>query len=453
MRDLLLLGLLPVMLYAMAQRPFVAVGMWLWTALFFPNGWVYGIASGLRYNLIFTAVAILGYLAMKNKPKVKFQGLGLLILAFYLWTTIGVTMTLGNPVVSWDIWARFSKIILLFVFVVLVAEKKLHIDFILWCVVFSVGFYACVEGQKFLATGGHHRIAGMEGHVLGDRNELSIAFVMTLPICYYLLGEYGTRSKLIKLGLLGTIAMLVISVIGTQSRGGFIALLALGAYMFIKSDRKLIMGLAIVILAVFVAQLASNEWMARINSIESADQDNSFMGRVVAWKLSFIMAMQHPMFGGSFKSLEYLPNWLELSRHFGSYSWFYTGDAVPATNYARAAHSVYFQVLGEHGFVGLLMYVSILFIAFRKASRISRLARAMNAPSWLPTLATMLQLSIFVFALGGAALSFAYFDLIFAIIGLVLVLETRVFPATCAASPQPGPVPMQQSKRMVHGAY
>ena len=108
MRDLLLLGLLPVMLYAMAQRPFVAVGMWLWTALFFPNGWVYGIASGLRYNLIFTAVAILGYLAMKNKPKVKFQGLGLLILAFYLWTTIGVTMTLGNPVVSWDIWARFS---------------------------------------------------------------------------------------------------------------------------------------------------------------------------------------------------------------------------------------------------------------------------------------------------------------------------------------------------------
>ena len=453
MRDLFLLALLPVLLYAMSKRPFVAVGMWLWTSLFYPNAWVYGMAAGVRYNLLFAAVAILGYLAWKPKPKVRFGLLGGLVITFFVWTTISSIFTVGLPVVVWDIWGRLAKIVLLFVFVLLVLEKKLHVDFMLWCVVLSVGFYANVEGLKFIASGGHHKIAGMWGHVLSDRNELAIAFVMTLPICYYLLHEYGSRWRLARLGLLGTIALLVIAVIGTQSRGGFIALLALGAYMFIKSDRKLIMGLAIVILAVFVAQLASNEWMARINSIESADQDNSFMGRVVAWKLSFIMAMQHPMFGGSFKSLEYLPNWLELSRHFGSYSWFYTGDAVPATNYARAAHSVYFQVLGEHGFVGLLMYVSILFIAFRKASRISRLARAMNAPSWLPTLATMLQLSIFVFALGGAALSFAYFDLIFAIIGLVLVLETRVFPATCAASPQPGPVPMQQSKRMVHGAY
>ena len=428
MRDLLLLGLLPVMLYAMAQRPFVAVGMWLWTALFFPNGWVYGIASGLRYNLIFTAVAILGYLAMKNKPKVKFQGLGLLILAFYLWTTIGVTMTLGNPVVSWDIWARFSKIILLFVFVVLVAEKKLHIDFILWCVVFSVGFYACVEGLKFLATGGHHRIAGMEGHVLGDRNELSIAFVMTLPICYYLLGEYGTRSKLIKLGLLGTIAMLVISVIGTQSRGGFIALTVLGGYMFIKSDRKIVMGLVIAVLVVVVAQLASNEWVARINTIEAADEDSSFMGRVVAWKMSFIMAVNHPIFGGGFKSMEYVPNWIELVNHFSSYSWFHTGDALPNPTHPRAAHSLYFQVLGEHGFGGLALYVSMLAVAFFKAARISRLAREQGAPPWLPLLATMLQLSIFSFALGAAALSFAYFDLTFALFGLVLVVEQRLLP-------------------------
>lgn len=449
MRDLFLLGLLPLLLYAMAKRPFVAVGMWLWTSLFYPNAWVYGIASGVRYNLLFAAVAIIGYMAWKPKPKVQFGGLGLLVILFFIWTTISAIFTLGNPVVVWDIWGRMAKITLLFIFVLLVIEKKLHVDFVLWCVVLSVGFYANVEGLKFIASGGHHKIAGMHGHVLSDRNELAIAFVMTLPICYYLLREYGARWPLARIGLLGTIALLVIAVIGTQSRGGFIALTVLGGYMFIKSDRKVLMGLMIVVLAIAVAHLASNEWVARINTIEAADEDSSFMGRVVAWKLSFIMAVKHPFFGGGFKSLEYLPNWLDLSRDFFKYEWFYTAEKVPSTTYARAAHSLYFQVMGEHGFVGLGLYVAMLVSGFRKAARISKMGRALGAPPWLPQLATMIQLSIFAFALGSAALSFAYFDLIFALIGLVLVLEKRILPAVChlpAGAPQP------QLQRTLHEA-
>lgn len=437
MRDLVLLALLPVMLYAMAKRPFIALGMWLWTALFFPNGWVYGVASNIRYNLLFTAVAILGYLVMKNKPKFPLSPLSGLVIAFFVWTTFSTILGIGNPEVQWNIWSRFAKIVMLFLFVLLIVEKKLHADFMLWCVVLSVGFYANLEGLKFIATGGGHKIAGMEGHVLGDRNELAIAFVMTLPICFYLLGEYGKSSRVIKAGLLATISLLVIGVIGTQSRGGFIALLALGGYLFLKSERKVLLGILIITLGVAVAHLASNEWVDRINTIESASEDGSFMTRVVSWKLSFIMATRHPFLGGGFKALEYLPNWIDLSRDFFMFPWFYTGDLVPSMNYARAAHSVYFQVLGEHGFIGLALYVSILIGAFRKAGKISRAARKQKLPDWFPTLATMLQLSIFAFALGGAALSFAYFDLIFAIIGLVIVLEYRILPALASGVQSP----------------
>ncbi|MEH6433566.1 putative O-glycosylation ligase, exosortase A system-associated [Massilia sp. DD77] len=428
MRDLFLLALLPVLLYAMAKRPFVAVGMWLWTSLFYPNAWVYGMASGVRYNLLFAGLAILGYLAWKPKPKVHFGVLGGLVITFFVWTTISSIFTVGLPVVVWDIWGRLAKIVLLFVFVLLVLEKKLHVDFMLWCVVLSVGFYANVEGLKFIASGGHHKIAGMWGHVLSDRNELAISFVMTLPICYYLLHEYGSRWRLARLGLLGTIALLVIAVIGTQSRGGFIALTVLGGYMFVKSERKIVMGLMIAVLVIAVTQLASNEWVARINTIEAADEDKSFMGRVVAWKMSFMMAVNHPIFGGGFKSMEYVPNWIALANNFSSYSWFYTGEALPNPTHPRAAHSLYFQVLGEHGFVGLGLYISMLVVGFFKASRIGKRARALGAAPWLPLLATMLQLSIFAFALGAAALSFAYFDLIFALFGLVLVVEQRLLP-------------------------
>jgi probable O-glycosylation ligase (exosortase A-associated) len=295
--------------------------------------------------------------------------------------------------------------------------------------VLSVGFYGDLEALKFIASGGGHKIEGMSGHVLGDRNELALAFVMTLPICYYLLGEYGKQSRMLKIALLGTMGLLVAAVIGTQSRGGFIALLGLGGYLFIKTDRKISVLLVIGVLALGLSQLVSEEWMSRMDTIESADGDASFMGRVVAWKLSFILAVQHPFFGGGFKSLEFFPVWAELSRDFFSYAWFYTGDALPNTEVARAAHSIYFQVLAEHGFVGLAIYLACLVGAFRKASRIARKALAQGVEPWVRSLAIMLQLSIFSFALGGAALSFAYFDLIFAIIGLLIVLESRILPA------------------------
>jgi len=429
MRDLVLLALLPVMLYTMAKRPFIAVGMWVWTALFFPNGWVYGAASLIRYNLLFAAAAILGYMATKPKPKVKLGSTGVLVLLFFLWTTISTVTGIGNSDVTFEIWSRFSKIVVLFVMVLLVIEDKLHLDFVLWCTVLSVGFYADLEGLKFIASGGGHQIAGMPTHVLGDRNELAVAFVMTLPLAFYLLGEYGKRSIVLQIGLLGTIALLVISVIGTMSRGGFIAMTVLAGYLYIKSDRKVLLTILIVALVVGMSYVVSSDWSARISTIKSVEHDDSFMGRVVAWKLSFIMAVRHPFFGGGFKALEYFPVWADLSKDFLSYSWFYTGDSVPNASAGRAAHSVYFQVLGDHGFFGLGIYLATLASAFFKARRVAVRARRANAAPWIANIATTVQLSIFAFAVGGAALSFAYFDLIFVLFALAQVLDSRILPA------------------------
>lgn len=438
MRDIVMLAVLPVLLYAMWQRSFIALAMWPWTALFFPNGWVYGAAGSIRYNLLFAGITIFTYLIQKNKPKVHFGAMGVMVLLFFAWTTVSTTMAMSHPDTAWEMWNRFAKVIMLFVFIVLIVEKKLHIDAILWGVVLSVGFYGNVEALKFIASGGGHKIAGMDGHVLGDRNELAVAFVMTLPICVYLLGEYGKRSRVISLGLIGTMCLLVTAVIGTQSRGGFIAMLALGGYLFVKSDRKALLGVLFVVLAIGLSQIVSNEWTSRINTINDANEDASFMGRVVAWKLSFIMASENPFFGGGFKSLEYLPVWRELSKDFFSYSWFYTGDSLPPTHFARAAHSVYFQVLGDHGFFGLAIYLFCLLSAYRKTGRVAKTVRRHGGPAWLQQLASMLQLSIFAFALGGAALSFAYFDLIFTLFGLAIVLEARIMPAVLGTAPAAG---------------
>ncbi|MDO8179485.1 MAG: putative O-glycosylation ligase, exosortase A system-associated [Undibacterium sp.] len=428
MRDIFLLAVLPFLIYAIFQRPFIGLGLWVWTALFNPNGWVYGVATSIRYNLLFAGLTIGVYLISKKKEKLQLGSIGGLIILFFVWTTLSTIFGLAKPEIAWDIWSRMAKIIALFIFILLIMKKKLHIDFFLWCLIFSVGFYAAVEGLKYIASGGGHHIEGMAGHVLGDRNELSIAMAMLLPICFYLLGEFGKKSWILKVGFIGLIILLVTAIIGTNSRGGMVALAAVGGYLFIKSKRKLLFALLFVCAGSAMVGLIPAEWFDRMDTISQANGDASFIGRVIAWKLSFILASQHPLLGGGFKALESFPVWSALSQDFSQYPFFYTGTAVPNPYLPRAAHSIYFQVLGDHGFVGLFIFLTILILSFFKAGAIAKKVRYAHGPEWLISLATMLRLSIFTYAVGGAALSFAYFDMIYAIFAIVIVLEYKFLP-------------------------
>ena len=106
---------------------------------------------------------------------------------------------------------------------------------------------------------------------------------------------------------------------------------------------------------------------------------------------------------------------------------------MPDPNAGHAAHSVYFQVMGEHGFVGLAIYLSIILSAFGVTRGVAKRARLHPETAWIAKLATTMQLCIFAFCLGGAALSFAYFELLFAVCAIILVLDKRILPAAMAA--------------------
>ena len=82
MRDIVLLALLPFFIVAILKRPFVGLGLWIWTALLNPNGWVFGVAAGIRFNFIFAALTIGGYLVSKRKQRTQVGFIGVLILLF-----------------------------------------------------------------------------------------------------------------------------------------------------------------------------------------------------------------------------------------------------------------------------------------------------------------------------------------------------------------------------------
>jgi probable O-glycosylation ligase (exosortase A-associated) len=89
----------------------------------------------------------------------------------------------------------------------------------------------------------------------------------------------------------------------------------------------------------------------------------------------------------------------------------------------HAAHSIYFQVLGEQGFVGLFLFLLLWFLVWRSAGWLIREGRRSEDTKWCRNLGAMSQVCLVGYAVGGAFLSLAYFDLPYDI--LVIVVLTK----------------------------
>ncbi len=418
-----MLAVFPVLLYGSLKRPFIAVSLWLWVSMFNPSGWVHGeVASQIRFNLIFSVIAIASIFFNKNRIKTKNEKnlLTFLVSFFLIWTIITTLNTIGDPEIAWEYCWRFTKVVSLYYCAIFLLTRKLHIDFFIWVLIVSVGFFAFVESLKFFVSLGRHHIRGMDGHILGDNNSLALAIDMCIPLVIYIVGQ--TKVKILRWTLSGLVFLMILCVIGTHSRGGLLGLIVIGIYFFNTSERKIgalfIIGLVLLILSNFVTE----QWANRMDTISNVGQDSSFMGRVVAWKISTLIAIDNPITGGGIKALEDFPIWLKYVHQIDRLHMIQTPP--PDLIRAHAAHSIYFQALGDQGFFGLFLMVSILLTAYLKTSKLERKAREITS-DWILSLSKMLKISIVVYATAGAALSMVYFDLIFAIYAMVRVLELK----------------------------
>ena len=91
-----------------------------------------------------------------------------------------------------------------------------------------------------------------------------------------------------------------------------------------------------------------------MNTIETAaESDGSFRSRVRVWEVSFNVAIDRPLFVAGFASTESLKVYTK-----------YRAYDNPTTS--SVAHSVYFQLMGDFGFVGLILYIILLIVAWQK---------------------------------------------------------------------------------------
>ena len=199
-----------------------------------------------------------------------------------------------------------------------------------------------------------------------------------------------------------TTTYVVAAVGGTHSRGAFLGMLVMGLMLFIKARHKWLPALLALGLAVLLPVIAPQAWFDRMQTIGAYEQDNSAMGRIGAWHKAVEIAGER-LTGGGFEVLIH--------------------------SYQRDAHSIYFEVLAEHGYVGLLLFLSLLVLAWRRAGRIR--ARAARHPDqqWAGDLASMVQVSLAGYMTAGAFLGLAYFDFFYLLLALLVCLDAEMVRA------------------------
>jgi probable O-glycosylation ligase (exosortase A-associated) len=204
----------------------------------------------------------------------------------------------------------------------------------------------------------------------------------------------------------------------------------MGAFHALRSRTGLILLVIGAVLAAGLPSLAPASWRERMATIGHSDEDASFQGRVAAWRTSVNIAMARPLVGGGFASVE-RDNVVKLFKSPGS------------LEHGRAAHSIYFEVLGDTGFVGLAFYLAVLASAALNTVLVLWFARSRPELDWARKLARALQTALVAILVGGSALSMAYYDGFLVILALssclLSVVRTDRHPAA-ASTPSPPPM-------------
>lgn len=294
------------------------------------------------------------------------------------------------------------KIDLMVLVAMVVLHSKKQITSLAWVLAGSIGFFGVKGGLFTLATAGNYRVWGPPGTYIEGNNELALALVMIIPIMRFL--QLTSESAWVKRGLGVAMVLCATAALGSYSRGALLAIVAMICVMWWRGRKKMLGALLLICLGVILLSFMPEQWWARMDTISQGSQDASAAGRINAWWMAFNLAKDH-FFGGGF--MIYTPDVFAL----------YAPDPLDV----HAAHSIYFMVLGEHGFVGLFLFLLLWLFVWRSAGRLRIEGKNLPQTQWLSHLGAMCQVGLVGYAVGGAFLSLSYYDLPYNILILVVL--------------------------------
>lgn len=413
MRGLLVLGaLVSVLLISLLlARPFLAAYVYYWLAFMVPLHISYSVGSGIAWSQIVVAIMFAAILISRDKinrqvfkdPAIVFMTL------LFTWTGV-TTLTARFPDAAQIEFMDNIKIWLMTIFCASLMTSRERLNYLVWILVISIGFHTVQAGIITVGSGGNARIYGPESSPFNTENPFARVTIMIFPLILFLF--YHSKHTLVRKGLVGASLLDVIALVGTGSRGGFLAFCGMASYMWLRSSRKFALAFVVAIGAGAGAILLSDgrleKWTDRMSTIGQADEVYTAQQRFESWIWALDYAAAHPIVGGGYGVF------MLNTEHQGK-----------SVGYLLA-HSNYFQMLGEHGYVGLSLYLLMLTAMFSICRKVERASRNRPEVYWERDLAIALKIAAVGYMIGGITITHEFYELFYVYVGMVAATRALV---------------------------
>ncbi|MGE0773726.1 MAG: putative O-glycosylation ligase, exosortase A system-associated [Sphingomonadaceae bacterium] len=429
MRDLGLIGFLLALVALGFRRPFLFVLAYAYVDIVSPQRLSYYLLNAIPVSLICFVLALGGWMLTDDKRGTRIaprQWLMILLLAWVGYTTAHADLPI-EAVTKWDwVW----KALVFAIFLPLTLRTKLRIEALVLYMVLCAASIIVTGGIKTVLSGGGYGSLSLmvdSNSGLYEGSTISTVAIAIIPVILWL-SRFGTifppdwRVRTFAFALI--FACLLIP-IGTETRTGLLCIVALGILMLRATKRRALYVALIGIAGLAAIPLLPSSFTSRMNTIEDYQADSSASTRLAVWGWTWDYVQQHPL-GGGFEAYRQNRLTIKLSdvQESGSQA---TVSSSLQTDKGRAYHSAYFEMLGEQGFPGLILWLLLHISGLLGMEKLRRTYRD-SAPedAWIAPLATALQHGQIIYLVGALFVGIAFQPFIFMLIGVQIALTEHV---------------------------
>jgi len=436
MQALFILGCWVSLIALGCVAPFVMALAYIWVDLFRPHDVAPALGQLLPFSLATAVLTIGAYLVLDRRAPPRLGLLTALMVIWAVWITLTTTWALF-PAAAWVKWDWAFKTVLFTALLPFCFRSRIQIEaaliVILCCIASNVVPFAI---KVTFDSGGYNRALGLvdlNGGWGGEGSTLSTYAFACLPLVAYLQRHslLAPARGWLRWVYLAAPGIAAIGAFGTFARAALVAGFVWAVLTWWQSRRKLMMAVVMAAAVTAVVPFMGDAWMARISTITAPREDQSANVRLLVWGWTIDFANRLPA-GGGFNS--YLANRFETRSPSG----------VEVVEEGRAFHSIYFEVLGEHGWVGLAIFLAIFGVFFLDMWRIRRRVRHRPDLEWIGDLARALSLSMAIFMAGAAFVGVAFSPLQYYLFALAVsasaaLRRAAAAPASAPAEPRVAP--------------
>ncbi|MCD2451806.1 putative O-glycosylation ligase, exosortase A system-associated [Methylicorpusculum oleiharenae] len=394
MRDIVVLIFLTGCIVAAFKKPWWGVLSLAIFSYLNPHAYAWGFVRTLPvYYILFLIVA---FRTFTTKDKQSIPKDWRVIFFVFLWLYFLFTTTQAYiQDIAWDRFWFVTKIYIPFYFTLVLINTRQKLYLLIVTIGIAIGIVALKGGIFALLSGFGHRVYGPPLTQFEDNNQFAVAMLMIIPLL--LVWQKGSNHFWIKKGVLLSIPIIFAASLSSWSRGALLTMSALILMLIWNSKHKLLAIPLVLVSAFFVVDYLPQEWFGRMETLESYQEDESAMGRIEAWTDGWRHTLEHPFTGSGFEGWMYVTN--------------------------RDWHSSYVEMFAEHGFLAFGIWISMILGTIVNLTFLPKKTKEIEGMEWVAHYCFMVRASLICYMLGTAFLGLAYWDLLYHLIFIAVLIK------------------------------